>query len=113
MDQQGARVRFRSRVADMERVRFVCSSPDPEVALSTFGESTFRVFFGPEGTVDVRPKTHSAGLLSDLLPCLDNDVRIEVQFVLVVLSATSTLVLFVPDEKPEHMEIGEVVLHAF
>ena len=53
----------------------------------------------------------SLGVRGDFRPRLENDCRIEIQFVLVVLPATQPPVLLVSSKEPQHMEIREVVLN--
>lgn len=120
-----------------QRVRFVCSSstvehphpPNREHVSCVLEKQPSRYATKPTGDTerervhfvcshelrfDLNPdlKSHSARLFGDLFPSSNDDVRVEIQFVLVVLAPASTLIPFVPDEEPEHVEIREMILHA-
>ena len=52
-------------------------------------------------------------MLGDLVSGLQNDVRIEIKFILVILAAAQPFVPLVSDQEAEHMEVRQMLLHTF
>lgn len=51
----------------------------------------------------------SLGVSGNLSTCLQGNCRVDIQFVLVVLPVTQSIVLLVASKEPKHVEIREVV----